>query len=128
MIKLIKRAYNNIRHKLRDVGIKSKRSPKWHDVQKHFLEKNPICEICSSNKKLNVHHKKPFHIYPEFELDEDNLITLCMGELECHLIIGHGDYFKAYNPSIDEDVKIIKNNFTMFDDVAINAKLNRKVN
>ena len=29
-----------------------------------------------AKKKLNVHHVKPFHLYPQLELDENNLITV----------------------------------------------------
>lgn len=51
---------------------------------------------------LNVHHKVPFHIAPELELEESNLITLCMSEdRHCHLLIGHGDSFKAYVPDVE---------------------------
>lgn len=108
MIKTIKKAYNLIRFKARDIGVKKKRSSKWHQVQKNFLNKNPVCAICESKNKLNVHHKKPFHLYPELELDETNLITLCMDTKECHLLVGHLDSFKKFNPNIDDDIKNIK--------------------
>jgi hypothetical protein len=108
MIKTIKRAYNLFKSKTRDIGISNKRSSKWHSLQKEFLLKNPICVICGSSEKLNVHHKKPFHLYPELELDENNLVTLCMSKKECHLLIGHLDSFKKFNPNIDSDIKNIK--------------------
>jgi hypothetical protein len=52
---------------------------------------------------MQVHHVKPFHLHPELELEESNLISLCMGDNECHLFIGHGDSFKCYNPNVRED-------------------------
>jgi hypothetical protein len=57
--------------------------------------------------KLPVHHhKKPYHLHPELELDPNNLITLCMENL-CHIDIGHGDSFKAYNPNVAEDASTV---------------------
>ena len=108
MIKTIKRVYNLTRHKARDLVINRKRSSKWSHIQKEFLKKNPICAICGSNKKLNVHHKLPFHLYPELELVETNLITLCMDTSECHLNM-HGDNFKKYCPNIDNYIKMLNN-------------------
>ena len=74
MIIFFKNIYNFFRQKTRAVGL-SPRSAGWAKVEKDFLAKNPICAICSTNKKLNVHHKKPFHLHPELELDVNNLIT-----------------------------------------------------
>jgi hypothetical protein len=48
---------------------------------------------------------QPFHLKPELELDLKNLIVLCMGPNECHLLLGHGDNFKKYNPYIAADAK-----------------------
>lgn len=101
-----------IRHKVRvllsNVREKKKekqRSPEWHKVRDEFLKKNPTCAACGSAVKLQVHHKMPFHINPHLELDEDNLITLCMDEGECHLQIGHGDSWKCYNPHVERDAE-----------------------
>lgn len=81
---------------------KHERSSKWPKVEKEFLRKNPFCAACATIHNLNVHHKVPFHIAPELELEESNLITLCMSEdRHCHLLIGHGNSFKAYVPDVD---------------------------
>lgn len=61
---------------------------------------------CGGVKLLQVHHKKPFHLDPSLELDLTNLITLCMGKAECHLLLGHGGSFKAYNPTIQADAEL----------------------
>ena len=53
------------------------RSPRWDKVRADFLKLHDHCEACGGKRALNVHHKKPFHIYPELELEEANLITLC---------------------------------------------------
>ena len=57
------------------VGHGKERSPKWPHVEKLHLKLEPTCAACGSSKKLNVHHKKPFHLFPESELDLNNLIT-----------------------------------------------------
>jgi hypothetical protein len=89
--------------------LKSKtRSSKWDSIRSDFLKANPVCAACESNKKLQVHHIMPFHIHPELELEESNLITLCMDENECHLYIGHGDSFKCYNPNVKIDSENFK--------------------
>lgn len=49
---------------------------------------------------MQVHHVDPYHLDPAKELDPANLISLCMGPLECHVRIGHGDDFKAYFPDV----------------------------
>ena len=87
------------------VGHGMERSPKWPHVEKLHLKLEPSCAACGSTKKLNVHHKKPFHLFPELELDMHNLITLCMDK-ECHEKIGHGGNFKDYNPEVAEDSEI----------------------
>lgn len=96
MIKVIQHGIGIVKSKLRDVGINKKRSPQWRKVEKDFLEEHPACAACGSKINLNVHHIKPFHLYPELELDPENLITLCMSAKECHFKIGHGGDWKSY--------------------------------
>ena len=83
----------------------NQRSPEWRNVRDEHLKKNPTCAACGSAIKLQVHHKMPFHVNPHLELDENNFITLCMDENECHLEIGHGDLWKCYNPRVEQDAK-----------------------
>lgn len=78
-------------------------------MRKHFIEENPECVVCGCKKKLSVHHKKPFHLYPELELEVDNLVTLCESEkhgVNCHLLFGHLGNFKNYNTNVTEDAEI----------------------
>ncbi len=114
------------RAKVRDAiaGITKSRSPEWPKVEKDYRKLHPVCECCGSKVKLNVHHKKPFHLYPDLELDPANLITLCMDK-ECHLKIGHGDDFKDYNPNVVTDVEKLRVDLSLFDVVATEAKSNR---
>ena len=50
----------------------SKRSSHWAIVRKQFLGDNPKCALCNGTTKLEVHHKVPFHLKPELELDQNN--------------------------------------------------------
>jgi 5-methylcytosine-specific restriction endonuclease McrA len=105
--------------------IEQERSPHWPTVQHKHLKLQPNCAVCGGNVNLNVHHKKPFHLFPELELEPTNLITLCMdGDKDCHIKIGHGGSFKAYNPNVEEDVKTVAQNFNMelLTEVAAKAK------
>lgn len=114
--------------KVRDkaAGIEKPRSPLWPKVERAYRKLHPVCECCGSKLRLNVHHKKPFHLYPELELEPTNLITLCMDPLkECHLKIGHGDDFKDYNPNVVEDVTELHSDISQFDSVAEKAKADR---
>ena len=83
------------------------RSPAWRSVERSFLETHPQCAACDGKTRLQVHHKKPYALFPELELELSNLVTLCMGELECHLRIGHGGSFRFYNPHIEQDLRVL---------------------
>jgi 5-methylcytosine-specific restriction enzyme A len=102
---MIKRAVDILTGK---APLKAKRSPKWQTVRKNFLKSHGECAVCGGKTKLEVHHIKPFHEYPELELEEENLITLCesdSGGVVCHLFFGHlGDY-KKINPDVLDDAK-----------------------
>jgi 5-methylcytosine-specific restriction endonuclease McrA len=86
----------------------AERSPKWAKVRKDFLKLNPTCAVCGGSLKLEVHHIKVFHLFPELELEPNNLITLCengkMG-VNCHLSFGHLGSYKSYNETIKSDAK-----------------------
>ena len=77
------------------------RSPKWQSVRKEHIKNNPCCIACGRDKKLEVHHIKPVHLFPELELDPSNLVTLCADP--CHLLFGHLMYFKSWNSTVIED-------------------------
>ena len=108
------------------VGHGKARSPKWPHVEKLHLKLEPACAACGSVKKLNVHHKKPFHLFPELELDLNNLITLCMDK-ECHEKIGHGGNFKDYNPDVEADSAKVLANQALFEEVVTEAANKRLV-
>jgi 5-methylcytosine-specific restriction endonuclease McrA len=83
------------------------RSSRWSTVRKNHLENNNFCSACGSTKKLEVHHIKPVHLYPDLELDPSNLITLCAEP--CHRLFGHFMNFKSWNKEVVEDCKVYYN-------------------
>lgn len=125
MIKKIKKAYNLLRFKTRDIKNRKKRSSKWGKLQKEFLENNSRCALCDGTENLNVHHKKPFHLYPELELEESNLITLCMGEKDCHLLIAHGNNFSYFCEKLDLYIAQYKSGEKSYKELCAVAKKER---
>ena len=98
----------HIKHRLQGkIPAGSARSGKWPTVRKEHLAKFPACEVCGeTKKKIEVHHKMPFHLKPELELDPANLITLCESMhngVSCHLLIGHLGNFKSLNSAVEKD-------------------------
>jgi len=97
------------------------RSPHWPKVRADYLKTHNICECCMKKTKLNVHHIYPFHLYPEYELDPTNFITLCENPgFNCHFVCGHTMNWTAWNPSVVMDVhnlnqKIVNKLFTRLD-------------
>lgn len=81
------------------------RSPKWPEAERKHREMEPTCVACGSADNLNVHHILPFHFCvllgrPELELDQRNLITLCVNH---HLLLGHLDDWQSYHKEVRED-------------------------
>lgn len=75
------------------------RSGRWGAVREAYFKEHPTCAACG-DKASQVHHIKPFHLHPELELDPDNLISLCDRD---HLLFGHLDNFRSYNPNVRRD-------------------------
>lgn len=84
------------------------RSDKWPAARKKWLDQHPTCAACGGTLNLEVHHKKPFHLFPELELDPANYITLCEPfGIEHHLKVGHTvngkSSWKLFNPNVVTD-------------------------
>jgi hypothetical protein len=60
--------------------------------------------------ELNVHHIIPFDVAvscgrPDLELDPRNMITLCEGTQDHHLVVGHLDDRQSYNRHVRNDAR-----------------------
>ncbi len=80
------------------------RSPAWRGMRDRHLVQHPSCAARGGRVALEVHHKLPVHLYPEMELTECNLVTLCMAPGHwCHFAVGHAFDWKAFNSHVAED-------------------------
>lgn len=84
--------------------LSASRSPLWPAARAAWLMLHPTCAACGGRKKLQVHHKLPFHMHPALELDPSNFVTLCEGRgfMKCHLAIGHLGNYKSFNPGVTD--------------------------
>ncbi len=80
------------------------RNSKWTSVRSLYIKDNPICKCCGKLKDLEVHHIIPVHIDARWELDQNNLITLCD---RCHLVVGHLNDWIKFNKCITQDAAIL---------------------
>lgn len=112
MIQKLHRFINNIAYAIKmyvtnddkTYGVEKPRSSKWPKVRADHLLKQSKCQACGETDNLQVHHIKPFHKFPELELDENNLITLCEGKTRnCHFTFGHFYDWHCYNPDVKKD-------------------------
>jgi 5-methylcytosine-specific restriction endonuclease McrA len=83
----------------------SLRSPHWPAVRDQWLKDHPWCAACGKLEEVQVHHKQPFHLHPELELDPSNFISLCESKPNGnhHLEIGHLGNWKGVNPNVEAD-------------------------
>ena len=82
------------------------RSPLWRGFRDDFL-RDAVCVVCGCRKKLVAHHRIPFRIAPDLELDPANVLPLCEAGrygLNCHLLIGHLGAWQRVNVNVDADV------------------------
>ena len=73
------------------------RSPHWPALEHQHLQQFPECQVCGTREHCEVHHVKPFHLFPELELSPDNLLTLCRVH---HFWHGHYGDWAAWAPHV----------------------------
>jgi len=78
----------------------AKRSSGWSSFRRTFMDRNPECAVCSRKKGLEAHHVIPFHLAPDLELSDENLLALCR---RCHLFVGHVGAWARFNPVVKVD-------------------------
>ena len=82
------------------------RSGKWAALRARIIKNHPFCAYCGRTEKLEAHHIKPFHLFPELELEPENIIVLCQAPpMDHHLKVGHKGNFKNWNPDVVADCK-----------------------
>ena len=88
------------------LALRHPRSPHWPAVREAHLKREPFCRYCGAVAHPEVHHIEPYHLFPAVELEESNLITLCMVPgRECHLRQGHLGSWQRWNPKIRQQCK-----------------------
>jgi len=83
------------------------RSPRWRSTERTYLALFPTCAACGGKRMLQVHHEKPVSTHPELELAPSNLITLCMGSMVCHFVLGHLGNWRQSNPYVRQDAALL---------------------
>lgn len=79
------------------------RSPGWDRIRDHHVAVFPVCSVCGGRDHLEVHHVRPYHLFPELELDPGNLLTLCRVH---HFWFGHLGDWQAWNPEVRADCEV----------------------
>lgn len=105
------------------------RSPEWISVRKTHLIKHPCCAACgwsemNGKQKVQVHHIMPFCLYPQAELDPNNLISLCeIGIDGCHSNFGHPLGTQSYNPYVLQHTAILNKTFSRLEEIMELARM-----
>lgn len=84
----------------------SKRDPRWAQFRREIIfQRGYKCEATGKTENIELHHCKPFHKYPELELDPDNVILLERG---VHFDIAHLCSWRSWNKDIKEDARKLR--------------------
>ena len=86
-------------------------SGKWQRAKrKYYKTHEKKCACCGTKKKIELHHKKPRHSFPELALVEGNFTPLCGGGKGCHFHIGHLNSYYTYNEAIQLVCEFVRRN------------------
>lgn len=84
------------------------RSPLWAPLAHRFLAEHSLCCVCGKPATV-VHHKKPFHLFPELELVWENLAAMDERRtFSCHLWVGHCGDFKTYRHDFEQAADLVR--------------------
>ena len=86
-----------------------KRSSDWPKFKKEYEVTHPKrCALCNTDKQVELHHIFPVSLFPEKELDPENVVWLCE-KFSHHLFCGHLGSYRSYNKNVILDCKIWRN-------------------
>jgi 5-methylcytosine-specific restriction enzyme A len=87
-----------------------RRDPRWAKESREWLAEHAECELCGHDaiEDLEVHHERPYHLFPELEMDRQYWHALCRRPHDCHRLWGHLSDFSLYNPILRESIVIVK--------------------
>lgn len=88
------------------------RSSQWPAVRATYIKDHPDCAVCGKRNNIQCHHKRPYHLHPELELDPTNFISLCEGSGNHHLWFGHLGNFQSYNVDVETDAQVFNQKIT----------------
>ena len=65
-----------------------------HRAMREYRKHHPACEACDAVVEVQVHHITPLWAGGSPD-DPQNMISLCMTNRRCHLLIGHDGNFRS---------------------------------
>lgn len=71
-------------------------------AMKAYREDHPVCEWDGKTTPVEVHHKRPIHLFPDLAADPDNFVSL--GARRNHFVVGHGCNWKHYVDGLDDAI------------------------
>ena len=75
------------------------RNPRFERESRKWLLTHP-CAVTGEREGVEVHHIRPFHLFPELEMDPENWIALLR---PWHLYLGHAGNWTMWNPDVRQD-------------------------
>jgi len=79
---------------------KPERSPLWPAARALHLKRWPCCAACATIEAVECHHIRPVGLFPQYELEPWNFISLCRKH---HFLLGHAESWRGYNEFVIED-------------------------
>ena len=90
------------------VALRSSRG--WRKIRAAHLAENPRCVICGADSGLAVHHCLDVSSFPQHELEQKNLITVCTLNSGCngHFLYCHMGDWRKTNYNIMNDIGVLR--------------------
>lgn len=79
--------------------------PQWHRESRLWLVDHPCAVTGETGDGVEVHHIRPYHLFPELEMDPANWIAL---RRDWHFYLGHFGDWVLWNPDVAQDAARIR--------------------